>query len=212
MDMLCRRKTRAPEQVANLPRCTNHAASGAQSSTHLGEAGIHAWLCQFGGGVVRRHNAVVRTLATLIHQITGAAVHVERRTEELRRIFRGRLQEGQMDLVVADFGGSTVYIDVTIVSPVLADPHHLAQAAKTPAYAALRAEFGKRKRYPVPNMIPFALELGGRPGPSAQRFIRELFRVEGAGRDQGIADAWSAISSALQGATARQLNKTGHCQ
>lgn len=80
--------------------------------------------------MVRRHNAVVRTLASLIHAITGAAVHVERRTEELRRLFQGRMQEGQMDLIITNFAGVVTYIDVCIVSPILANQHHLVQAAK----------------------------------------------------------------------------------
>ena len=159
--------------------------------------------------MVRRHNAVVRTLASLIHAITGAAVHVERRTEELRRLFQGRMQEGQMDLIITNFAGVVTYIDVCIVSPILANQHHLVQAAKKTGYAALRAEYGKRQRYPVNTMIPFALELGGRPGPTAKLFIRELFRTEGATTDQRIADAWCTISTALHSATSKQINKTG---
>ena len=111
-----------------------------------------------------------------------------------------------MDLIVTNFTGSMVYIDVTIVSPIIASPHHLAQAAKKPGYAALRAEFGKRQRYPVDTILPFAMEIGGRAGPSAQKFIKELFKTEGSTRDQNIADVWSTLSSALHTATSRQLN------
>ena len=114
-----------------------------------------------------------------------------------------------MDLIASDFAGATVYIDVTIVSPVVVSSYHLMQAAKKPGYAALRAEYGKRQRYAVQNIVPFAIELGGRPGPTALKFIRELFRTDGAVRDQGIADAWSTLSSALHSATATQINKTG---
>ena len=84
-----------------------------------------------------------------------------------------------MDLLVTDFMGARAYIDVTIVSPVVHTAYHLASAAKKPGYAALRAEYGKRQRYPVPNIIPFVLELGGRPGPTVVRFVRDLFKFDG---------------------------------
>ena len=118
------------------------------------------------------------------------------------------MQDGQMDLIITNLNGRTIYIDVTIVSPVLCSPYHLLQAATKPDYAALRAEFGKRQRYPIPNLLPFAIEIGGRPGPTAHKFIRDLFREEGSTRDQRIADVWSSLSTALHSATALQLNKT----
>ena len=113
-----------------------------------------------------------------------------------------------MDLILTNLGGRTVYIDVTIVSPIVTSPYHLMQAATKPAYAAMRAEYGKRQRYPIPDLIPFALEIGGRPGPAAQQFIRSLFREEGATRDRRIADAWSTLSTALHSATSHQLNRS----
>lgn len=155
---------------------------------------------------MKRHDRVVRVLASIITQITGTRVHIERRTAEIRRIFRGRLQEGQMDLLVTDIMGARTYIDVTIVSPIVHTAYHLAAAAKKPGYAALRAEYGKRQRYPIPNLIPFVLELGGRPGPTALRFVRELFKVEGSTRSQTIADVWATISSTLQSSIADQLH------
>ena len=115
-----------------------------------------------------------------------------------------------MDLIVADLGGAITYIDVAVVSPVVATAQHLAGAARTPGYAALRAEFGKRQRYPVNNIVPFVMELGGRAGPSAQKLIRDLFKTEGSARDQSISDVWATLSSALHSATAHQINKTGH--
>ena len=78
-----------------------------------------------------------------------------------------------MDLIITNFAGVVTYIDVCIVSPILVNTYHLAQAANRSGYAALRAEYGKRQRYPVNTMIPFALELGGRPGPTAKLFMRK---------------------------------------
>ena len=113
-----------------------------------------------------------------------------------------------MDLLITDLMGARTYIDVTIVSPIVNTAYHLAAAAKKPGYAALRAEYGKRQRYPTPDIVPFVLELGGRPGPTALRFIRDLFKHEGATRTQSIADAWSTLSSTLHSSTAEQIHKT----
>ena len=113
-----------------------------------------------------------------------------------------------MDLIVTDYAGKTQYIDVTIVSPVVVNQSHLSSAANKPGYAALRAEYGKRQRYPVDTIIPFAMEIGGRAGPTAQLFIRDLFKTEGSARDINIADAWSSISSALHTATSSQISST----
>ena len=60
---------------------------------------------------------------------------------------------------------------------------------------------------PPPNIIPFVLELGGRPGLTAVRFVRDLFKFEGASREQNIADVWTTISSALQSSICEQLHK-----
>ena len=156
---------------------------------------------------MKRHDRVVRVLASIITQITGTRVQIERRTAEIRRIFRGRLQEGQMDLLVTDIMGARTYIDVTIVSPIVHTAYHLAAAAKKPGYAALRAEFGKRQRCPVPNIMPFVLEIGGRPGPTALRFIHDLVKTEGASRAHSIADVWATISTTLQSSIADQLHR-----
>ena len=113
-----------------------------------------------------------------------------------------------MDILVTDSMGARAYIDVAIVSPIVHTAYHLAAAAKKPGYAALRAEYGKRQRYPVPNIIPFVLELGGRPGPTALRFVRDMFKLDGASRAHTIADVWATISSTLQSSIADQIHKT----
>ena len=46
---------------------------------------------------------------------------------------------GQMGIVVTDLLGKRIYVDVTIVSSVLANAYHLLRAAKKPGYAAMRA-------------------------------------------------------------------------
>ena len=86
------------------PCCPNRAHNGQACSKPLDPYCVHARLCAWGGGVVRRHNAVVKALAHVITTATGAHVHLERREAELARIFRGQVQHGQMDIVVIDYG------------------------------------------------------------------------------------------------------------
>ena len=154
---------------------------------------------------MRRHKAVVRALATVITTVTGARVYLERREAELARIFRGQPQQGQMDIVVVDYGTRKTFLDVTVISPVQANPQFLAEAATKPGYAAACAERKKRLRYPHKDLIPFAIELGGRPGPAATKYIRSLFTGPSTPNDFTPADAWTCISTALQMAAAEQV-------
>ena len=134
-------------------------------------------ICQFGGGVVRRHDAVVRALATIVQDITRARVAIERRSATLDRQVAGENQEGQMDIIVMNTDGVVQYIDVAIVSPVIANANHLASAGNKDGYAAKRAEDRKRARYPIRNLVPFVIELGGRPGNLARKFVASKFQV-----------------------------------
>ena len=70
-----------PPDDDNPPTCTNLGAAGARCPRPLDRFGVHARICNFGGAVIRRHNAVVNILATLIHSITGSNVYLEKRTE-----------------------------------------------------------------------------------------------------------------------------------
>ena len=110
-----------------------------------------------------------------------------------------------MDIIVMNLDGSIQYIDVALVSPVVANAAHLTGASMKNGYAARRAEAYKRTRYPIGNMIPFVIELGGRPGQAARRFIANLYAEEDVDRSKLIAQAWSTLSSVLQSAIAGQL-------
>ena len=101
-------------------------------------------ICQFGGGVVRRHDAVVHALASLVHEITRARAAVEQRSVTMDRQVPGGNQDRQIDIIVMTLGGVVQYIDVAIVSPVIANASHLANAGSRGGYAASRAEAKKR--------------------------------------------------------------------
>ena len=154
--------------------------------------------------MVKRHDAVVRALATIIYQATRAETKIEARTSNLDRQQQGRTQEGQMDIIVMNLDGTVHYIDVAIVSPVIANANHLAAASLRDGYAAKRMEAHKYNRYPVRNLVPFVLELGGRPGPAARKFVSSLFAESDTTKARGIAQVWATLSSVLQSAVAGQ--------
>ena len=155
--------------------------------------------------MIRRHDAVVKALAKIIHNVTGAKTHLERRDGELARIFRGRVQQGQMDIIVVQSGEFKRYIDVTVVSPVTADPHFVIESANKPGHAASKAEHLKKLRYPTADLIPFVMEVGGRFGPGALSYLRSLFRQPGASTEYTISDAFTTLSTALHAHTAQQI-------
>ena len=187
--------------------CGNKNAQGQTCGCRVDDKGIHYMICQAGGGVMRRHDAVVRVLASLIHDITRARVVVERRSATLDRMVNGVNQEGQMDIIVMTLDGSVQYIDVAIVSPVIANQTHIANAAVRDGYAARRAENYKKSRYPVAGLVPFVIELGGRPGNIARKFVSALFDEDDPSKPTGVARVWSTISSVLNSAIAAQMGK-----
>ena len=101
--------------------------------------------------------------------------------------------------------GSVRYIDVAIVSPVVANAAHLAGASTRDGYAAKRAEAYKRNRYPIDNLVPVVIELGGRPGPTARKFVAQLFPEDEPERAKAIAQVWSTLSNVVQSAITGQL-------
>ena len=164
-------------------------------------------ICQFGGGVVRRHHAVVRALASIIHQVSLARVAIEKRSATLdRQAANGNVQEGQMDIIVMNLDGCVQYIDVAIVSPVIANANLLANAGRRDGYAARRAENKKKQRYQVRNLVPFVIELGGRPGNLARKFVSSLFDDEDPGKAIGISRVWSTLSCVMNSAISEQLS------
>ena len=60
-------------------------------------------------------------------------------------------------------------------------------------------------RYTSSGVVPFAIEIGGRPGVRAAQFIRSLFHEEGIDTDIKITDVWATLGSCLQTGLALQV-------
>ena len=55
--------------------------------------------CRYGGGVDRRHAALARCLADIIHSHSGVKVFIEQEVSALTRVVNGQTEHARMDLV-----------------------------------------------------------------------------------------------------------------
>ena len=78
--------------------------------------------------------------------------------------------------------------------------------ARRDGHAARRAAIAKRGRYPTADLVPFALETGGRLGTDARAFV---IRMADAADDPftELQYLYRAVSSVLQDGVARQLQR-----
>ena len=81
-------------------------------------------------------------------------------------------------------------------------------ASRKPGEVSRRAERTKHERYPGPELVPFAVEVGGRLGTEARAFLLNETRL--LPRDMQTRElqrAYRVVSCALQVEVARQLRK-----
>ena len=105
--------------------------------------------------------------------------------------------------VVFNYDGRRVSIDVAVVG-ARADPARVRAAASRDGAAAAEEERSKRRRYAGLNISPCVLEVGGRPGESAQATVRMLAVMAGgeARASALAAGLWQEVSIALQASVA----------
>ena len=169
------RRLMLPHPVAANPAdvvqfCPNKSAAGVICNKPLDPKQHHCYGCRYGGGVDRRHAALARCLADIIHSHSGVKVFFEQEVLALTRVVNGQTEHARMDLVF-NLHGSITYLDVSIVAPFSCNPSLVSAASTKPGLMAKRAEKTKFDRYPHINLVPFILETTGRPGPHARKFI-----------------------------------------
>ena len=175
--------------------CPNKSAAGVICNKPLDPKQHHCYGCRYGGGVDRRHAALARCLADIIHSHSGVKVFVEQEVPALTRVVNGQTEHARMDLVF-NLNGSITYLDVSIVAPFSCNRSLVSAASTKPGLMAKKAEKNKFDRYPQINLVPFILETTGRPGPHAKKFISYLLRDTG-NPPLAIRDTWSTIQSVL---------------
>jgi len=110
-----------------------------------------------------------------------------------------------LDVVLHD-GVARSLVDVVVVSPYSTNAAFMGACARRDGHASRRAAIAKRTRYPTPDLVPFALETGGRIGTDARAL---LVRMSEAAEEPAkeLQYLYRAISSVLQDGVARQLEK-----
>ena len=132
--------------------CPNKSAAGLICSKPVDPHQHRCCGCRYGGGVDRRHAAVARCLADVIHSHSGTKVYIEQVIPALTRVVNGHTEHARMDLV-CNHNGSTTYLDVASVSPFSSSPALIAAASTRPSHMAKRAEKVKFDRNRHVNLV-----------------------------------------------------------
>ena len=150
-----------------------------------------------------RHDNMVRCIASLAKRTIDPRPRTEQIIPELSRLVAGQTEAARLDVIVHS-GLARSLVDVTIVSSLAGDDTFRRACSRRDGHAARRAECTKRSRYPAADLVPFALETGGRLGAAARTFLMHL--ADGA--EDPVAERnylYRAVSSTLQDGVARQL-------
>ena len=89
--------------------CPNKSAAGVICNKPLDPKQHHCYGCRYGGGVDRRHAALARCLADIIHSHSGVKVFIEQEVPALARAVNGQTEHARMDLVFC-LHGSITYV------------------------------------------------------------------------------------------------------
>ena len=185
------------------PQCQHRPRQGGPCcGAPLDEHGRHAAQCETGGHVLARHDDAVRLLGRRLRADLGAIVSLEQRRPELDRYIDGQLVAARLDLVVC-IGGAEYLLDVTYTDHRTTNADRLAARLRRSGVAAEAAEDVKRRRYlGAQNLIPIAIDSGGRLGQSGLKWLRAAYTRAGAQQEwQSLLRALSAHTQATTAAT-----------
>ena len=150
-----------------------------------------------------RHDSVVRCLNHLVARTLDPKPRLEQVVPELARLVSGQTEQARLDLVVHD-GAHRLLLDVVVVSPFASGDGFRRACARRDGHAARRAEITKRTRYPSNDLVPFAVETGGRLGNEARAFLLRCAEfAEDPSKERQF--LYRAISSVLQDRIAKQI-------
>ena len=108
-----------------------------------------------------------------------------------------------MDVILQN-GTARHLVDVVVTSPLSGGERQVAACARRDGLACRRAAMAKRAKYDHNELVPFALETGGRLGSDARMLLKLMADCSpDPVREQQF--AYRAIASVLQDGIARQL-------
>ena len=180
--------------------CTRAGVPAAQAQQD--PLGVHALCCPRGPGHTGRHERVKHAWARVLEDALGAPPPVEQVIPEWGAA-DGR--EARLDLSFALPGGRTRHADVTVGHPNGRGSVARAASARDGGLA-LALERQKRTRYPHPELVPLALESGGRMGPAGLALMRTLHgQLPPGEKAVAMRRAYRRVATALQRAQAQTV-------
>ena len=188
-------------------RCRHrHATSNAVCNEELDGRGHHVAVCEVGGGVVARHNGVRDWLGGWIAAQTGRPTSLEQFVPRWDRLEDdGSVTRARLDVAFLDTQARSMYADVAIVAASSICPATQRARAARDGAAAARAEDGKRLRYPGPSLVPFVIEVLGKPGKDAVSLLHAFAPRDPEEGSRVLGAAWQTVSMLAQTAHAEQL-------
>ena len=150
-----------------------------------------------------RHDGLVRCLGVLAARSLDPRPKLEQIIPELSRPVAGQINEARLDVIIHD-GASRLLVDVTVMSPFAGDRNFRACCTRRDGHASRRAAIAKRSRYPSADLVPFAVETGGRLGTDARALLARMADAADDRHDE-IQYLYRAVSSVLQDGVAKQL-------
>ena len=188
---------------ANAPLCNNVTVQGRVCGAVCDARGMHLECCSPGGGLIHRHDSMVQCLAVLAKRNLDPRARTEQIIPELARPVRGQVGQARLDVIMHN-GIERMLVDVVIVSSYAGDANFRAACARRDGHASRRASIMKHTRYPSADLIPFALETGGRIGTEARALLLKIAEASDDSQTE-LAYLYRAVSSVLQDGIARQL-------
>ena len=150
-----------------------------------------------------RHDRLVHLLAALAKRSCDPRPKLEQVAKERTSRVGGQVGQARLD-VIFHIGARRILVDVTIVSPHAGSSEFTAACARRDGHAARRAAIGKRAKYDCPDLVPFAVETGGRLGNEA-RALLHMMAKEADDPQEELAYLYRAISSVLQDGVAKHI-------
>ena len=183
--------------------CNNKTSQGRVCGKPLDQYGQHSEACAPGGNLVIRHDALTNCIAALARRGMDSRPKLEQVLPQLATSVAGQVSGGRMDVVLHN-GTSRFLVDVVVCSPLAGGPRQIAANARRDGLACRRAAISKRDKYSDPELVPFAVETGGRLGGDARMLLKTLADAT-ADPVKELAFAYRAVSAVLQDGVARQL-------
>ena len=163
-----------------LPIAPRRCACGRD----LDAQGDHRAACANSGALAARAPALEQAVARICRE---AGATVARNVALADMNIADAVLDGRRIEIVANglhaYHGQQLAIDTTCVSPLTRTGHPHPGTTTEPARALAQAVARKRRRYPELlaarsrcKLLVFAIEVGGRWGPEAQRLLRQLAR------------------------------------